>query len=138
MRKALEQAVATLPRPMLEPINAARRCLEKGYGSGMAGGYMTTKNGSLKISSRVLHELLAGRISGDRFMELHGWEASQANKPPGGNRFKRALESGRMFKTIRVVPGADKDDDWLEFEFGAPDPAVSPLLVPESDAPTGE
>lgn len=97
---------------------------------------MTTK--TLKISSRVLHELLAGRISSDRFMELHGWDASRPGNGFSGNLFKLTLESGRMIKTIRVEPGGDEDDDWLEFEFGAPDPAVSPFLVGRSDAPNDD
>ena len=95
-------------------------------------------NNTFKISSRVLHELLAGRISSDRFMELHGWDASQAGNGFRANLFRRALESGRMIKTIRVEPGGDKDDDWLEFEFGAPDPAVSPFLAARSDTPNDE
>jgi hypothetical protein len=136
VRAALECAVATLPQPVLEPINAARRCLENGYGLGLSGAYMTDR--TFKISSRVLHELLAGRITSDRFMELHGWDDSSAGRGIGANTFKRMLESGRLFKTIRVEPGGDKDDDWLAFEFGTPDPAVSLFLVPTSDSPKGD
>lgn len=124
---ALERAVLTLPRPVREPVNAARRCLERGYGIGMAGGYVKTK--TIKISSRALLELLAGRISSDRFLELHGWNAGNSNRFDI-NLFKRALESGRMIKAIHVESGGDKDDDWLEFEFGAPDAAISPFVAP--------
>ena len=39
--------------------------------------------------------------------------------------------AGRMIKTVHVEYGGNKDDDWLEFEFGAPDAAFSPFVVPE-------
>ena len=129
VHKALERAVASIPQAVREPINAAHHCLLSGYGRGMAGGYMTGK--TIKISSRALLELLSGQISSDSFLELHGWDAPVGKSAFATNSFKQALNSGRMIKTVHVEYGGNKDDDWLEFEFGAPDAAFSPFVVPE-------
>jgi len=58
---ALNRVLSVFPKPVLEPINAARRCVERGYGNGMRGAYVNNK--TIKISSRALLQLLAGEIS---------------------------------------------------------------------------
>lgn len=124
---ALEKAISGFPDPLLEPVNAVRRCAEKGYGLGKRGGYKVSFN-SIRISSRALLQLLAGDISQDQFFEAHGW-----NKPVLGdirkNQFRLALERGLMFGAARVEAVGNEDDDWIEFDFTDPDPAISPFRV---------
>lgn len=84
---------------------------------------------SVKISARVLMELLAGEISLDRFNELHDWDGKPDGRGRAGfpNPFRSKLSQGRLPQVIMVEPDADCDDDWVEFKFGPPDPAISPF-----------
>ena len=81
----------------------------------------------LKISSRGLHELLAGKMTLARFMDAHGWDESVRGSHP--NPFERALSEGRMISAISVEQVNENDDDWLSIEFGSPDPAISPFRI---------
>lgn len=83
----------------------------------------------LKVSSRAIMELLAGRITPERFNALHGWSDSdkQAGRANNRNPFDRALAEGRLPETVTVETDQGSDDDWIEFIFGGPDPAISPF-----------
>jgi len=129
VKEALELAVSIVPRPVLEPINAARRCMERGYSIGMRGGYMTTETGTIKISSRALLQLLAGELTSEEFLTAHGWNPAEAGSH-GTSLFRQAFKSGRMIKAVKVDPA--QDDDWLEFDFTAPDPAFSPFVAAQT------
>jgi hypothetical protein len=123
--EVLNNAVRAVPIPQRELCNASRFCRERGYGIGMLGGWMGPK--PLKISSRALHELLAGKMTLERFIEAHGWDEGGRSSLP--NPFQRALSSGKMIASIEVENAGDKDDDWLAFEFSQPDSAISPFRV---------
>ncbi|MEA2239811.1 MAG: hypothetical protein QOC81_4535 [Thermoanaerobaculia bacterium] len=43
------------------------------------------------------------------------------------NPFEWMLDEGRMIKSVAVDTSDEYDDDWLVFEFGEPDPAISKL-----------
>lgn len=78
---------------------------------------------TLKISLRVVQELLAGQTDMKAFQELHDFRK---------NPFLRNLEEGCLITKIEVEKGAaEEDDDWLHFTFGNPDPAVSPYRRPK-------
>lgn len=121
----LNQAVQVIPLPKRELCNAARFCKDRsyGYGIGMLGGSMGHK--PLKISSRALHELLAGQMTLERFIEAHGWD--EVSRRGMKNPFKRTLDAGEMIASVDVENAGDEDDDWLAFEFGPSDPAISPF-----------
>lgn len=125
--EALNKSILCVPPPRWELCNAARYCRDKtyGYGIGMLGGWMGPQ--PLKISSRALHELLAGKITLERFLEAHGWAGERRNSI--ANPFALALGAGRMISGVEVENVDDKDDDWLSFEFGPSDPAISPFRV---------
>ncbi len=129
VQATLADVVATLPTPVRNCASAARWSLEKGYGIGMAGGYKAGH--TIKISSRALLDLLAGRTTSKEFRERHGW-----GEPPAVGAghdldfFNRALKAGRMIRSIKVESAGDQDDDWLEFEFGDQDAAITPFHVP--------
>ncbi len=67
------------------------------------------------ISSRELLEALAGgrKLGGDYSPDLQ-------------ETFQKVLEEGRLPVSAKVIPGeVNENDDWIEFEFGSPDPAVT-------------
>src|SRR3546814_18212187 len=72
VRLLLEKSVQEIPAPMADACNAALRCKEHGYGLGKHGGYQVVGN-VIKISARLVQELLAGDVSAETFAEFHGW-----------------------------------------------------------------
>ena len=121
----LQSAIEQIPRPVMTPTNAARRNVETEVGASMSMALKSTGN-EVRISARALQELLAGTKSYERFAEEHGWDTGQ------GNVFRGQLASGRLFATARIEPGDNEDDDWIVFEFGVPDPSVSPFRLPRA------
>lgn len=81
---------------------------------------------TIRISSREVLELLAGTISSTEFERRHRWDKSSAPHGPS-NPFASALARGEMIAFVAVIDGEDHDDDWLEFRFTEPDPAISPF-----------
>ena len=81
---------------------------------------------TMHISSRALHELLAGKLVFDDFAKVHRF-LPDGSRSMAFNPFAKALAEGRMFRSISVVPSDVEDDDWVVFEFTEPDPAVSRL-----------
>jgi len=76
----------------------------------------------IKISARDLLELLAGTLKQEAFEALP-FMARQ-------NPFLNKLANGQLITAMRIEKGeAGADDDWVVFEFGDPDPAVSPFKV---------
>ena len=88
---------------------------------------------SLKMSSRLLAELLAGKRSIEEVHKLQRWrfKVDPQDNRATLNQFERWLDEGRLPISIKVEPDPDGTDDWVEFEFGEPDPAVSPFRVRE-------
>ncbi len=123
VRVLLERSVREIPRPMADACNAALRCKEAGFGLGNHGGYQMGGN-VVKISARLVQELLAGDVGAERFAELHGWGMGPDDMP---NPFGQALRRGEMISAINVIDCGDEDDNQFEFHFGPPDPAISPF-----------
>ena len=119
-----------LPEPVVMPINAARRAREQGYGLGHHGGYKVSGN-RVKSSAREVLEVLAGRCTVDeingKYDELtHGRSAGPPNSMP--RWIELYLGQGRMPTKISVIKtDENQSDDWIEFEFGPPDPAITPF-----------
>jgi hypothetical protein len=85
LRATLIDAVARLPKPVLDPLNAYIQSREDNYRAGRLGVYHLTGN-SVKISARTILELLVGRRTPS---EIH-------------ESFERLLQQGRMITGIRV------------------------------------
>jgi hypothetical protein len=121
--------MAELPPPVMMPANGALRAQEPGYDLGHHGGY-GMGGGKIRIGARELVEILAGRRTiwddGAKFPQQ---PTAKDRKPNMAQRaFERQLLEGRLPSTITVVnTDENSSDDWIEFEFGEPDPAVSPL-----------
>ena len=84
----------------------------------------------VRIGARELAEILAGRRSiaddGVKFPE------HRTDRPRRPNivqsMFERKLREGRLPRSITVLhTDEDDSDDWIEFDFGDADPAISPL-----------
>lgn len=133
VQQLLERAVRKIPKPMADACNAVLRCEKNGYGLGKHGGYEMGGK-VVKISARLVQELLAGEVSTERFREFHGW-----GREPGGlpNPFARSLGRGELISAINVVDCGNEDDNQLEFHFGPPDPAVSPFRRSNRGGSTG-
>lgn len=119
----LEKSIKEIPKPMADACNAALRCEESGYGLGKHGGYEMSGK-AVKISARLVQELLAGDVTPESFAEFHGWGQKPGDMP---NPFKRFLKLGELISDINVFDCGDEDDNQLEFRFGTPDPAISPF-----------
>lgn len=82
----------------------------------------------IHFSARLLLEMLAGRISEERFRAILGMSAKDTNI------FKRWLDGGRMISGAELVPGGvDEDDDHLVLRF-RDDPAARDLRLPDPSA----
>jgi hypothetical protein len=121
--------LSELPKPVAMPVNAALRAREPGYDLGHHGG-CTVGRGKIRISSRELMEILAGL----RTLEDNGAKYIEASRKmprrpnPAQIAFLHNLQEGRLPAAISVIKtGEDDGDDWVEFEFGSLDPAISPL-----------
>lgn len=123
VRNVLELALRQLPAPLMMPNNALRRNFDSDWSASMVGGYESSGN-RIKVSARAVLELLAGTQSYVDFASAHGWDERQSNF------FKHKLASGQLFKSVRIEsPGQEHDDDWIDFEFGPPDPAITPFRI---------
>lgn len=123
------EMMAQLPSPVMMPVNGALRASEAGYDLGHHGGY-GMEGSKVRIGARELAEILAGRRSilddGIKFPERR----TDKPRPPNLVQavFDRKLREGRLPRSITVLhTGEDDSDDWIEFEFGDPDPAISLL-----------
>lgn len=120
----LDLALSKLPRPVLMPSNALRRNMDSEWSKSMEGG-MKMEGAQIKVSARAVLELLAGRMTYERFSELHRFGGNEVNI------FASRLLSGQLIRATKLEStGATSDDDWLIFEFGPPDSAVSKFKVP--------
>lgn len=115
------------PDAVMSAWNGASQACEAGFGWGYQGGYQLSQN-HIVISSRALMELLAGRRDFAETSSLHGWEVNghASKRSSDANPFERFLRQGRLPTSIKVLKtGESECDDWVEFEFGEIDPAIT-------------
>lgn len=125
----LNKFVVHLPTPVNTPINAAYKISNRAekQGNSFCGGSMIT-NKTIKISSRGLLELLSGRIKQDKFLQDHCF-APTPERPDDHNPFDLKLNEGKLITDVKLEKSSDKDDDWITFEFGVSDPAISKYKI---------
>lgn len=129
VREYLDRALKHLPVPVLDAHNAALRIDQPTPGRGTLGISMGSTR--IRLSARVVLELLAGKISYEEFQRTYGWHP--ASERVHSNPFAQALDRGQLFSAASVDPGGDADDDWLVFNFGTPDPAAGPFRIKGAD-----
>ncbi len=127
----LNRIAAALPKARLEAYQARswhQQGLFDPQGVGMYLGTMTSSKGgglgmSISISSRMVLELLAGRISQKEFEEY----AFGRNK----NLFDLQMKFGNTIQEARLEKsGVDEDDDKIVFELEL-DPGATPFRNPK-------
>jgi len=116
---------AVLPKADDDVTNAINylRWKRQHAGLGHHGGFAFWGDRYMRISSRALHELLAGTVSCEEFMRKHRFVEEDGR--PDINPFAGFLNEGRMISAIHVDASDEEDDDWLVFEFGERDAAIS-------------
>ena len=75
----------------------------------------------VEISARVLMQYLAGQIDRQGFLEALNDDGKILPV------FERRLKYGQLLTNITFRREADRDDDWVVFHFGEPDPAMAPI-----------
>jgi hypothetical protein len=123
-----------IPPPDNDVVNTIHhlQSKERRVGLSSKGGWkMTSKE--VKLSSRAIQELLAGRLTQEEFFKLHRMIDGQGAKAIA-NPFEIALAGGRSIESMRVEKNRDKDDDWIVFRFGEPDPAIFRFRAPKKSA----
>ncbi|WP_375772368.1 hypothetical protein NR798_16270 [Archangium gephyra] len=120
---------AHLPAPINTSINALNHLDSHWRREGRSFfGSFSMKNNTIRISARGLLSYLAGKVSQEDFLKAHqagdGWVTV----------FDVMARQGRTIQSIRIEKNDDLDDDWAVFDFGPPDPAVTPLKAPKPPA----
>lgn len=133
LREHLTLLVSTIPRPESDALNAINylRSSHRRTGRSFVGG-LRVDNTSVKISSRAIQDLLAGRVDQPQFLEYHGITLPGA-AGRSFNPFLAALSQGRLIEKVEVEKSADSDDDWLVFHFSERDPAIAPFRLLEHE-----
>jgi hypothetical protein len=122
--KELSQFKKYFPVPQSMPVNAKNYMKsKKDEGYSHYGGFAMSQ-GEIKISSRMITELLAGALDFKKFDEDH--KAMNIDKKNYIKEFFiRQLQQGKMIENISIEKCPDEDDDWVKFEYGESDPAIS-------------
>lgn len=125
LNELLRRAETFFPKPYQMPVNAAMRCRDSTVSRSHNGAYCMQSD-RIKISARGLLELLAGKITLEKYHADHPWGDGQM-----GNMFELVQREGRSISLAQIEPMEYPDDDWIVFEFGEPDPAASPFIIPD-------
>lgn len=138
LERSLKLVPDQLPLPECEPYNALNWLNGKSPDIGRSNwGGMQLRPGNeitkVKISSRALVELLAGKVAQKEFFEAHGFIASEPMAKHVANPFSTAMQRGQLIHGVSIERSAVEDDDWITFELEGPDPAISPFEVPAKD-----
>jgi hypothetical protein len=110
------------PKPHSSGGNGRRQAEDAIYRWGFHGG-CSMSDKSIKISLREMTELLAGNRTVADINELSEHRGRRSDSFP--DRFQRLLQQGRLPVSVTIESGGRADDDWVEFTFGEPDPAIS-------------
>jgi hypothetical protein len=120
----LKKVEKHLPVPESMPINAITFMKsQKNKGLSHYGGFTMSQN-EIKISSRMITELLAGVLKFEKFDSEHK-QMSNDNRNMIKEFFLTQLGQGRMIEKISIEKCQDEDDDWIKLTYGASDAAIS-------------
>lgn len=120
----LETICNYFPVPESMPVNAINQMkFEKNKGLSHLGGFSMGSD-EIKISSRMVAELLAGVLDYKK-LDKDCKLLSHSERNYIKEFFLRKLTQGKMIENISVEKCLDEDDDWLKFKFGNADAAIS-------------
>jgi len=124
LKGVFDQMLSDLPKPTCSASTGMIQAQTNGYGLGHHGGFEMDSN-KLRVSARELMEVVAGLRTFDEDA-MPGARDGNAPQSEISKKFARELSLGRLPSEISVVPsGDDESDDWIEFRFDFPDPAIS-------------
>ena len=133
--QSFQQLNKFLPAPIVNANMAAHKIQAGEYSTGISYyGGSTVSYGmprSIRISSRALLDLLAGKTDPTSFARDH-WRPRYSSSAQTENPFQAASMEGMMIKSISVERQNDEDDDWVTFELEY-DVAVSPFRNDHSE-----
>jgi hypothetical protein len=121
-----------IPSPESMPVNAIhylkysqkkQRNGRRVEGLSHKGAYRM-RGDEIKISARMVVELLAGVLDSKKLTEYSNSLGSDERNPIS-DFFLRQLMDGKMIEEISVERCANEDDDWIRFKFGSKDAAIS-------------
>ncbi|WP_160004760.1 hypothetical protein [Rhizobium sp. 18055] len=122
-----KNAIADFPEPVNSSSNGALRAAEKGFDLGYHGDY-EMGSGKIRVSAREMMEVLAGIRTFDDGGALNVEAVRKVPGPqhPITREFLAELRAGRLPAKVSVIhTGETGNDDWIEFEFGDRDAAIS-------------
>lgn len=121
LQAVISELLRQFPKLVDTPENALRQHKLR---NGLSGRYWGNliMGGDIKISARVLLEILAGE------KQLSEFESDFGLKP-GENPFKHMLRNGRLISGVTIERRPDDDDDVVTLRFGGGDAAVQPFSV---------
>jgi hypothetical protein len=121
-RSALMRLADLLPEALEDGSNAVNQLdfwrWKKGY---YFYGWKRESRYMVEISARVLMQYLAGQIDRNGFLEALNDNGKVVPV------FERRLKYGQLLTNITFQHEPDRDDDWVIFHFGEPDPAMAPI-----------
>ncbi len=125
----LDELSQVLPRPINDVTNAINHLKSSRRKEGLSnyGGFEMTEK-TAKISSRALLELLAGKVTQEKFLSDHNLTPTATHKD-AVNFFNLRLGEGRMINDIRLEKSDTEDDDWIVIQFGDIDPSISSFVM---------
>ena len=127
LSSVFEKCLDRLPPSKRTGKNALNHIRWKGPDHGFGGGY-TMQWPSVKLSSKMLLNVLSGRMSIEDLNERLDWRsAGVESRGRWLNVFERALQEGRLPETVTIDRSPDEDDDWVTINFGPPDAAAGPF-----------
>lgn len=88
----------------------------------------------IRIPTRMLIELLAGRLSHSQFSKLQGYEGFEDHPKRTENPFTLCLKKGWMIDAVNFETHApDEDNDFIVLTVNThPDAAIHPFIPPNS------
>lgn len=122
----LKKMETYFPVPESMPVNAKIHMKSrKDKGQSHYGGFtMSPAEKEIKISSRMLTELLAGELEFEKFDTEH-MQMRSDNRNMIKEFFFNQLQHGGMIDNISIEKCPDEDDDWIKFKYSFSNAAIS-------------
>jgi hypothetical protein len=121
-RSALLRLAAQLPEPLEDSANSVNQLKFWRWKKGKYFyGWKRESRHMVEISARVLMQYLAGQITRQEFLEALNDDGKVLPV------FERKLKYGQLLTNVTFRHEPDRDDDWVIFRFGEPDPAMAPV-----------
>ena len=130
----ISKLVEVLPIAERNAVNAVNhlKSIRQNEGRDFIGG-LEVSNSEIKISARVLLDLLAGRITQEDFFKAYKFGPRRRRGVAIFQSLLSKLKQRKLITEINVEKTEDeRDDDWLAIRFSEPDPAIFPFVVPNA------